>query len=102
MNGNSYLVAGQEHESSGIANIKSRYHETIVARKTDTVPQIDLEFIENGGIITSNAEELEELKNESGNQLYKTKKYHQKIPLYMEAIELCLDSSAYYGNLSAC
>jgi hypothetical protein len=33
---------------------------------------------------------LAELKKESGNQLYKTKKYQQAIPFYSEAIGICL------------
>jgi hypothetical protein len=39
-----------------------------------------MEFIQSvGGIIISNAGELAELKKESVNWLYKTKKYHQEI-----------------------
>ncbi|XP_069705184.1 dnaJ homolog subfamily C member 7 [Periplaneta americana] len=69
----------------------------------DTVNELDMDVTENvDGIITSNGEELAELKKESGNQLYKTKKYQQAIPFYTEAIELCPDSPAYYGNRSAC
>ncbi|XP_067007935.1 dnaJ homolog subfamily C member 7 isoform X2 [Anabrus simplex] len=45
---------------------------------------------------------LAEIKKENGNQLYKQKKYHQAIPYYTEAIELCPDSAAYFGNRSAC
>jgi DnaJ family protein C protein 7 len=45
---------------------------------------------------------MAELKKESGNQLYKTKNYRQAIQLYTDAIELCPDSAAYYGNRSAC
>lgn len=45
---------------------------------------------------------LAELKKENGNQLYKIKQYRQALPLYTEAIELCPDSAAYYGNRSAC
>jgi DnaJ family protein C protein 7 len=69
----------------------------------DTVIEIDMEFTEDiGGIVTSNAKERAELKKEKGNELYKTKKYQQAIQLYTEAIELCPDSSTYYGNRSAC
>ncbi|XP_046998867.1 dnaJ homolog subfamily C member 7 [Schistocerca americana] len=53
-------------------------------------------------IVDHNEEELAEIKKETGNQLYKTKKYIQAIPYYTEAIELCPDSPSYYGNRSAC
>ncbi|XP_022903047.2 dnaJ homolog subfamily C member 7 isoform X1 [Onthophagus taurus] len=52
--------------------------------------------------IIANPEELAELKKESGNQQYKLKQYRQALPLYTEAIELCPDIPAYYGNRSAC
>jgi DnaJ family protein C protein 7 len=62
-----------------------------------------MEFRKNvGGIITSNKKELAELKKERGNQLYKSERFQQAIRLYTEAIELCPDSSIYYGNRSAC
>jgi DnaJ family protein C protein 7 len=54
------------------------------------------------GTNTFKAQKLAELKKERGNKLYKIKKYQQAIALYTEAIELCPDSSAYYGNRSAC
>lgn len=52
-------------------------------------------------VIRSN-EEVAELKKENGNQLYKIKQYRSALPLYTEAIELCPDTPAYYGNRSAC
>jgi DnaJ family protein C protein 7 len=54
------------------------------------------------GTSRSEKQTLAELKKEGGNQLYKTKKYHEAIAFYTNAIELCPDSSAYYGNRSAC
>jgi DnaJ family protein C protein 7 len=63
----------------------------------DTMHGLEMDVEE---IITT--DELAELKKESGNQLYKIKKYKQALPFYTEAIELCPDSSAYYGNRSAC
>lgn len=43
-----------------------------------------------------------ELKKENGNQLYKIKQYRNALPFYTEAIELCPNTAAYYGNRSAC
>jgi hypothetical protein len=58
----------------------------------DTLNDLDMEFTKHvGGIITSNAEELAEIKKETGNQLYKAMRYQQAIPLYTEAIQLCPD-----------
>ena len=45
---------------------------------------------------------LAELKKENGNQLYKIKQYRSALPLYTEAIELCPETAAYYGNRAAC
>ncbi|GFG30261.1 hypothetical protein Cfor_11805 [Coptotermes formosanus] len=69
----------------------------------DSMHDLDMDDSKSvGGMITPDAEELAEQKKERGNQLYKVKKYQQALPLYTEAIELCPDSSAYYGNRSAC
>lgn len=45
---------------------------------------------------------MAELKKENGNQLYKIKQYKSALPLYTEAIELCPETAAYYGNRAAC
>lgn len=45
---------------------------------------------------------IAELKKENGNQLYKIKQYRSALPLYTEAINLCPDTAAYYGNRAAC
>lgn len=42
------------------------------------------------------------MKKETGNQLYKIKQYRSALPLYSEAINLCPDTAAYYGNRAAC
>jgi DnaJ family protein C protein 7 len=69
---------------------------------SDTI-DVDMESTENvRGTTRSEEQTLAELKKESGNQLYGVKKYHEAIAVYTEAIELCPDSSAYYGNRSAC
>jgi len=41
-------------------------------------------------------------KKEEGNQLYKTKNYRDALQRYSEAIELCPECPAFYGNRSAC
>lgn len=45
---------------------------------------------------------LAELKKENGNQLFKIKQYRSALPLYTEAINLCPETAAYYGNRAAC
>jgi DnaJ family protein C protein 7 len=71
-----------------------------------TIIDITTEFAgnveETTPIKSNDAQTLAELKKERGNELFKIKKYQQAIELYTEAIELCPDSSAYYGNRSAC
>lgn len=42
------------------------------------------------------------MKKENGNQLFKIKQYKSALPLYTEAIELCPETAAYYGNRAAC
>ncbi|KAK9879729.1 hypothetical protein WA026_006789 [Henosepilachna vigintioctopunctata] len=53
-------------------------------------------------IIVASSEELAESKKELGNELYKIKQYHTALPYYTEAITLCPETAAYYGNRSAC
>lgn len=45
---------------------------------------------------------LAEEKKESGNHLYKFKNYKGALAMYDEAIKLCPENAAYYGNRSAC
>lgn len=45
---------------------------------------------------------LAEEKKESGNHLYKFKNYKGALIMYDEAIKLCPENAAYYGNRSAC
>lgn len=45
---------------------------------------------------------LAQLKKENGNQLFKIKQYKSALPFYTEAIELCPETAAYYGNRAAC
>jgi DnaJ family protein C protein 7 len=95
---------GRGDENVGVANIKSSYMEgSLHANMTDTAIKIDMECDTNAEeTATSSAKKLAELKKESANQIYITKKYQEAIQLYTEAIELCPDSSVYYGNRSCC
>jgi DnaJ family protein C protein 7 len=71
--------------------------------KIETATEIDIEIIDDvGETARSNAKKLAELKRERGKQLFITKQYQQAIQSYTEAIELCPDSSVYYGNRAAC
>jgi len=45
---------------------------------------------------------LAEEKKEEGNQLYKVKQYRDALSKYTEAIDLCPQHTAFYGNRSAC
>jgi len=41
-------------------------------------------------------------RKEEGNQLYKTRSYREALQKYSEAISLCPQTAAFYGNRSAC
>jgi len=45
---------------------------------------------------------LADERKEEGNTLYKAKNYRDAIAKYSEAIDLCPQSAAFYGNRSAC
>jgi len=45
---------------------------------------------------------LAEEKKEEGNQFYKQKQYREALSKYTEAIDLCPQCTAFYGNRSAC
>jgi len=47
-------------------------------------------------------ERLADEKKEEGNQLYKGKNYRDALQKYSEAIDLCPQCAAFYGNRSAC
>lgn len=66
------------------------------------VEEIKLNTNEEEEIIPKSPEEVAELKKENGNQLYKIKQYRSALPFYTEAIELCPETAAYYGNRAAC
>ncbi|XP_031343855.1 dnaJ homolog subfamily C member 7 [Photinus pyralis] len=69
---------------------------------TKDVDDLKMELDEQQEIIPTNPEQLAELKKENGNQLFKIKQYRSALPLYSEAIELCPETAAYYGNRAAC
>lgn len=53
-------------------------------------------------LVPKSPERLAEEKKESGNHLYKFKNYKGALAMYDEAIQLCPENAAYYGNRSAC
>ncbi|KAL0849073.1 hypothetical protein ABMA28_013435 [Loxostege sticticalis] len=53
-------------------------------------------------LVPKSPERLAEEKKESGNHLYKFKNYKGALAMYEEAIKLCPENAAYYGNRSAC
>ena len=55
--------------------------------------------VKNGSILLFRSAES---RKEEGNQLYKIKKYPEALAKYTNAIELCPENPAYYGNRSAC
>jgi len=58
----------------------------------------DVEIVD----VEKDAKASAEDKKEAGNQLYKAKKYLEALSKYSEAIDLCPECPAYYGNRSAC
>lgn len=63
----------------------------------------DVELIEDLSNSSKQAsEELAELKKQEGNALYKEQRYREALKLYKEAIDLCPNCAAYYGNKAAC
>uniref|UniRef100_A0A2A4JBR3 DnaJ homolog subfamily C member 7 n=1 Tax=Heliothis virescens TaxID=7102 RepID=A0A2A4JBR3_HELVI len=62
---------------------------------------VDLDLtIDN--LVPKSPERVAEEKKESGNHLYKFKNYKGALAMYDEAIQLCPENAAYYGNRSAC
>ncbi|XP_050362123.1 dnaJ homolog subfamily C member 7 [Nymphalis io] len=53
-------------------------------------------------LVPKSPERLAEEKKESGNHMYKFKNYKGALAMYEEAIKLCPENAAYYGNRSAC
>jgi len=52
--------------------------------------------------LISPQDRLAEEKKEEGNQFYKQKQYREALSKYTEAIDLCPQCTAFYGNRSAC
>merc|ERR1712051_1035690 len=62
-----------------------------------------METGEGSSILDPDAQKrLAEEKKEEGNQLYKLKSYRDALAKYSEAIDLCPQCAAFYGNRSAC
>merc|ERR1712012_851761 len=62
-----------------------------------------METGEGSSILDPDAQKrLADERKEEGNQLYKLKKYRDALLKYSEAIDLCPQCAAFYGNRSAC
>ncbi|XP_050100121.1 dnaJ homolog subfamily C member 7 isoform X1 [Anopheles aquasalis] len=74
--------------------------EAMEAKEEEDSPMLnessDVEFVE------INNQMLAEEKKNVGNDEYKSKRYESALRLYSEAITLCPQTAAYYGNRSAC
>ncbi|CAH0726604.1 unnamed protein product, partial [Brenthis ino] len=64
-------------------------------------PEVELDLTIDD-LVPKSPERLAEEKKESGNHLYKFKNYKGALVLYEEAIKLCPENAAYYGNRAAC
>ncbi|XP_014259984.1 dnaJ homolog subfamily C member 7 isoform X2 [Cimex lectularius] len=68
-----------------------------------TIENVDLELNEDKDeVMPPVSEKVAETKKEMGNHLYKIKQYGKALSYYTEAINLCPENAAYYGNRSAC
>jgi len=61
-----------------------------------------METDQTGLIDPDTQKRLADEKKEEGNQLYKLKSYREALGKYSEAIDLCPQCAAFYGNRSAC
>ncbi|KAF7287162.1 tetratricopeptide repeat protein 2 [Rhynchophorus ferrugineus] len=68
----------------------------------EVVEDVIMDSDDNEEIFPKTTEQLAELKKENGNQLFKVKQYRSALQFYTEAINLCPDMAAYYGNRAAC
>ncbi|ENN78715.1 dnaJ homolog subfamily C member 7 [Dendroctonus ponderosae] len=72
------------------------------SKMVEVVEDIIIDSDDNEDIFPKSPEECAELKKENGNQLFKIKQYQSALQLYSEAINLCPETAAYYGNRAAC
>lgn len=71
-----------------------------VRAQDDPIPvDMDLESVDE--VIPISNQTLAEEKKNAGNELYKIKRYDAALNSYTEAINLCPDVPAYYGNRAA-
>lgn len=61
----------------------------------------DMDTTSGGGVIVDQRS-LADQKKEEGNDLYKQSNYREALQRYSEAINLCPDTPAFYGNRAAC
>lgn len=90
-------------DAASAATIERAAEPAVVEQKPfaaqEPIP-VDMDLDEVIPIPISNQTLAEEKKN-SGNDLYKIKRYDAALQLYTEAINLCPETPAYYGNRSA-
>lgn len=67
----------------------------------DSQEPIPVDMDMEDDVIPISNQTLAEEKKNAGNELYKLKQYSGALQLYSEAINLCPDSPAYYGNRAA-
>ncbi|XP_037707810.1 dnaJ homolog subfamily C member 7 isoform X1 [Drosophila subpulchrella] len=65
-------------------------------------PGVDASVAAAEEIVPKDAATIAEEKKKLGNDQYKAQNYQNALKLYTDAISLCPDSAAYYGNRAAC
>ncbi|GFO13168.1 Dnaj homolog subfamily c member 7-like, partial [Plakobranchus ocellatus] len=90
------------HETSSMVAVQGvkMSDVTMTNGETSVDPEITREEAEEE-MIDEQSEELADAKKEQGNALYKEKKYTEALACYSEAINICPDCAAYYGNRAA-
>lgn len=70
--------------------------------ESDHDMEIEVEEVHNTDFVPKDSATIAEEKKKLGNDQYKAQNYQAALKLYSDAISLCPDSAAYYGNRSAC
>jgi len=76
--------------------------ETIVIDSDSDDQEKDIIEMEIEDILPKNNLTIAEEKKNAGNEQYKAQNYQAALRLYSDAIALCPESSAFYGNRAAC
>jgi len=75
--------------------------ESIIISDSDDQEK-DNDIMEIEDILPKNNLTIAEEKKNEGNDHYKAQNYHAALRLYSDAITLCPDTAAFYGNRAAC